>query len=49
MMGAESVGYHERTVLKRGDDQVANALDYYAFRGGDAHGVGRGRRRIARP
>jgi hypothetical protein len=30
MMGAESVGYHERTVLGRGDDPVASALDYYA-------------------
>ena len=26
MMGAESVGYHEHTVLERGDDPVANAL-----------------------
>ena len=32
-MGAESVGYHERTVLERGDDPVGNALDYYASRG----------------
>ena len=33
MMGAESVGYHEHSVLERGDDPVANALDYYASRG----------------
>ena len=33
MMGTESVGYHEHTVLERGDDPVANALDYYASRG----------------
>ena len=33
MMGAESVGYHEHAVLGRGDDPVANALDYYASRG----------------
>lgn len=33
MMGAESVGYHEHTVLERGDDAVANALEYYASRG----------------
>ncbi len=32
-MGADSVGYHERTVLERGDDPVGNALDYYASRG----------------
>jgi conjugative relaxase-like TrwC/TraI family protein len=33
MMGAESVGYHEHSVLERGDDPVANALAYYASRG----------------
>ncbi len=33
MMGAESVGYHEHSVLERGDDAVANALEYYASRG----------------
>jgi hypothetical protein len=33
MMGAESIGYHERTVLGRGDDPVASALEYYASRG----------------
>jgi conjugative relaxase-like TrwC/TraI family protein len=33
MMGAESVGYHEHSVLGRGDDPVADALDYYASRG----------------
>ncbi len=33
MMGADSVGYHERTVLGREDDPVGNALEYYASRG----------------
>ena len=33
MMGAHSVTYHEHTVAGRGDDPVANALDYYASRG----------------
>jgi conjugative relaxase-like TrwC/TraI family protein len=33
MMGAESVGYHEHSVLGRGDDAVANAHEYYASRG----------------
>jgi conjugative relaxase-like TrwC/TraI family protein len=33
MMGADSVGYHERTVLGREDDAVGNALEYYASRG----------------
>jgi conjugative relaxase-like TrwC/TraI family protein len=33
MMGAHSVAYHEHTVAGRGDDPVANALDYYASRG----------------
>ncbi|MGH9107797.1 MAG: MobF family relaxase [Acidimicrobiales bacterium] len=33
LMGAGSLGYHERTVLGRGDDPVGNALDYYASRG----------------
>jgi conjugative relaxase-like TrwC/TraI family protein len=33
MMGANSVAYHEHTVAGRGDDPVANALDYYASRG----------------
>ena len=33
MMGTESVGYHERTVLGRKDDPVGNALEYYASRG----------------
>jgi conjugative relaxase-like TrwC/TraI family protein len=33
MMGADSVGYHERTVLGREDDLVGNALEYYASRG----------------
>jgi len=32
MMGTESVGYHEHTVVGRGDDPVAGALDYYASR-----------------
>ena len=30
IMGAKSVGYHEHTVLERGDDAVANALEYHA-------------------
>jgi hypothetical protein len=33
MMGVDSVAYHEHTVAGRGDDPVANALDYYASRG----------------
>jgi conjugative relaxase-like TrwC/TraI family protein len=33
MMGTDSVGYHERTVLGREDDPVGNALEYYASRG----------------
>jgi conjugative relaxase-like TrwC/TraI family protein len=33
MMGADSVGYHERSVLGREDDPVGNALEYYATRG----------------
>jgi conjugative relaxase-like TrwC/TraI family protein len=33
MMGADSVGYHERTVPGREDDPVGNALEYYASRG----------------
>ncbi len=33
MMGADSVGYHQRTVLGREDDPVGNALEYYASRG----------------
>ncbi len=33
MMGAHSVAYHEHTVAGRGDDPVANALDYYSSRG----------------
>jgi len=33
MMGVDSVGYHERTVLGREDDRVGNALEYYASRG----------------
>jgi hypothetical protein len=33
MMGADSVGYHEDTVLGRGDDPVVDALEYYASRG----------------
>ncbi len=33
MMGAESVGYHEHSVLERGDDRLGNALEYYASRG----------------
>ena len=33
MMGAESVGYHEHSVLEHGDDRVGNALEYYGSRG----------------
>ncbi len=33
MMGADSVGYHRETVLKRGDDHQGQALGYYAERG----------------
>jgi hypothetical protein len=32
-MGAESVAYHEATVLGRGDDHPGAALDYYGSRG----------------
>jgi hypothetical protein len=33
MMGAESVAYHRRTVLERGDDYPGMTLAYYASRG----------------
>jgi TrwC relaxase len=33
MMGAESVAYHQATVLGRGDDYPGQALAYYASRG----------------
>jgi hypothetical protein len=33
LMGAESVAYHRRTVLERGDDYPGMALAYYASRG----------------
>jgi conjugative relaxase-like TrwC/TraI family protein len=33
MMGAESVAYHRRTLLERGDDYPGMALAYYASRG----------------
>jgi conjugative relaxase-like TrwC/TraI family protein len=33
MMGTDSVAYHERTVLGRGDDHPGQALAYYASRG----------------
>src|SRR5207248_7568663 len=33
MMGAESVAYHQQTVLDRGDDYAGQALAYYASRG----------------
>jgi conjugative relaxase-like TrwC/TraI family protein len=33
MTGAESVAYHRRTVLERGDDYPTLALAYYASRG----------------
>jgi conjugative relaxase-like TrwC/TraI family protein len=32
-MGAESVAYHRRTVMERGDDYPGKALAYYASRG----------------
>jgi hypothetical protein len=32
-MGAESVAYHRRTVMERGDDYPGLALAYYASRG----------------
>jgi hypothetical protein len=32
-MGAESVAYHRRTVMERGDDYPGMALAYYASRG----------------
>src|SRR5881227_3148175 len=33
MMGAESVAYHQQTVMDRGDDHAGQALGYYASRG----------------
>jgi hypothetical protein len=33
MMGADSVAYHRRTVLERGDDYPGITLAYYASRG----------------
>jgi conjugative relaxase-like TrwC/TraI family protein len=33
MMGAESVAYHRKTVLERGDDHRGRALAYYGSRG----------------
>ncbi|MGH6692796.1 MAG: relaxase domain-containing protein, partial [Gammaproteobacteria bacterium] len=33
VMGAESVEYHEETVLGRADDHPGRALDYYGSRG----------------
>jgi len=33
VMGAESVAYHEQTVLGRADDHPGQALDYYGSRG----------------
>src|SRR4029450_1601146 len=33
MMGSDSVDYHERTVLGRGDDFEGGALAYYGSRG----------------
>src|SRR4051812_20331154 len=33
MMGAESVAYHQQTVMERGDDHAGQALSYYASRG----------------
>lgn len=33
MMGADSVAYHQATVMGRADDFPGQALDYYASRG----------------
>ena len=33
MMGADSVEYHHKTVIGRGDDHPGQALAYYASRG----------------
>src|SRR5205807_2065417 len=33
MMGADSVAYHEKTVMGRADDHPGQALAYYASRG----------------
>ncbi len=33
MMGADSVAYHEKTVMGRADDFPGRALAYYASRG----------------
>jgi hypothetical protein len=33
MMGADSVEYHRRTVVARGDDHPGDALAYYGSRG----------------
>ena len=33
MMGRESVEYHRKTVMERGDDHAGQALGYYASRG----------------
>jgi hypothetical protein len=33
MMGADSVRYHEETVLGRSDDFAGQTLDYYGSRG----------------
>src|SRR2546428_13525993 len=40
MMGADSVAYHEATVMGRGDDFPGQALAYYASRGGTPLGWG---------
>ena len=49
MMGAESVAYHRRTVLERGDDYPGMALAYYASRGETPLRWGGSRRRGAGP
>ena len=49
MMGAHSVAYHEHTVAGRGDDPVANALDYYASRGETPMSWGGSGAALARP
>lgn len=45
MMGADSVAYHQATILDRTDDHAGLALDYYGTRGDDPARDGAGRRR----
>ncbi len=48
-MGVDSVEYHRRTVLNRGDDHEGQALAYYGKPGRDAAAVGRPPGRATRP